>query len=254
MITFRKSLILTLSLVALIIFGIGSHQEAIAEIQYVSDLLIISVREGQNPEDPAVGYLPSATPVDVLEETEELMRIRTENGLEGWVRKKFIVAEKPKAIIINELEQQISELENSLQEVQLGSDDEGLKKMMQGYRKEIQAIQDQIQGYQKEIESLNTALNNEKKASAAHQNSFKEANAKYQRLLKDQKQNSVDPKKLAALKSENENLKKQLAQQPTEQAMPMLSANMLWFLIGGGVLILGFIIGRVVRRKPRYGY
>ena len=232
----------------------GSHHAAIAEIQYVSDLLIISVREGQNPEDPALGYLPSATPVDVLEETEELMRVRTEDGLEGWVRKKFIVAEKPKAVIISELNQQISELEKSLQDVQAGSDDEGLKRMMQGYQNEIQSNQNQIQGYQKEIESLNTALKNEKKASTAHQNSFKDVNAKYQRLLKDQKENSVDAKKLTTLQTENQTLKKQLAQQPTGQAMPMLSANMKWFLIGGGVLILGFIIGRIVRRKPRYGY
>ena len=232
----------------------GAYHGAIAEVQYVSDLLIISVREGQKPEDPAVAYLPSATPVDVLEETDELMRVRTQDGLEGWVRKKFIVAEKPKAIIINELKKQISELEKSLQAVPAGSDDQGLKKMMQGYQKEIQAIQDQIQGYQKEIQTLNTALKNEKKASAAHQNSFKEIKAEYQRLLKDQKDNNVDAKKLSTLQAENESLKKQLAEQPTGQAMPMLSANMKWFLIGGGVLILGFIIGRIVRRKPRYGY
>ena len=261
MISFRNSLILTLSLVAVIIVGMGSHQKAIADIQYVSDLLIISVREGQNPEDPAVGYLPSATPVDVLEETDELMRIRTEDGLEGWVRKKFIVADKPKAIVIEELKQQIVDLESNLQEIQTGSDDEGLKQIMQRHQKEIQEIQNQfqeaqnqIQGHQKEIQTLNTALKNEEKASAAHQNSFKDINAKYQRLLKEKKENSVDAKKLTALQTENQTLKKQLAEQPTGQAMPMLSANMKWFLIGSGVLILGFIIGRVVRRKPRYGY
>ena len=247
-------MILTLSILVAIVFAMGSHHEAIAEIQYVSDMLIISVREGQNPEDTAVGYLPSATPVEVLEETDELMRIRTEDGLEGWVRKKFIVAEKPKAIIIEELNQQISELEQSLQNLQAGSDDEGLKKMMQAYQNEIQSLQNRIEEYQKEIQNLNAAMENEKKASAAHQNSFKDVNAKYQQLIKKQKENSGDAQKLAALKTENENLKKQLAQQPTGQPVPMLSGNMKWFIIGGGVLILGFIVGRVVRRKPRYGY
>jgi len=236
----QKHMTVAISVFLLHVIILGLCPQAFAEIQYVSDMLIISVREGQNPEDPAVGYLPSATPVKVLEETDELMRIRTDGGLEGWVRKKFIVAEKPKAIVIAELKQQISELEKNLQELPTGSDDEGLKKMMQGYQKEIQ--------------TLNTALNNEKKASAAHQNSFKEVNAKYQRLLKNQKDNSLDANKLAALKTENETLKKQLAEQSTGQSMPMLSGNMKWFIIGGGVLILGFIIGRVVRRKPRYGY
>ncbi len=250
----QKHKIFAIAIMLLIVYIIGLCPQAFAEIQYVSDMLIISVREGQNPEDAAVGYLPSATPVEVLEETQELMRIRTEGGLEGWVRKKFIVDDKPKAVIIRELKQEISELEANLQQVQAGSDDEGLKKMMQAYQKEIQQIQNQTQGYQKEIQSLNTALTNEKKASAAHQNSFKEINAKYQRLVKNQKNDSVDAKKLTALKTENENLKKQLAEKTTGQSMPMLSANMKWFLIGSGVLILGFIIGRIVRRKPRYGY
>ncbi len=250
----HKHKLVTLSILLLNMFILSLGSQAVAEIQYVSDMLIISVREGQNPEDTAVGYLPSATPVDVLEETDDLMRIRTEDGLEGWVRKKFIVAEKPKAIVIQELKQQISELESNLQGFQAGADDEGLKNMIQAHQNEIQAIQSQMQGYQKEIQTLTTALNNEKKASAAHQNSFKEVNGQYQQLLKKQKENQSDSQKLAALKTENEALKKQLAERPTDQPMPMLSANMKWFLIGSGVLILGFIIGRVVRRKPRYGY
>ncbi len=254
MISTYRNMIFAISCIVFAVFVIGLSHEALAEVQYVSDMLIISVREGQNPEDPAVGYLPSATPVDVLEETDELMRIRTDGGLEGWVRKKFIVADKPKAIVIQELKQQVKDLEKNMQDIQSGSDDEGLKNMMQGHQKEIQAIQSQIQGYQKEVQTLNTDLKNEKKASAAHQNSFKDVNAKYQRLLKKQKENSTDAKKLAALKTENQTLKKQLAEQPTDQPVPMLSANMKWFIIGGGVLILGFIIGRVIRRKPRYGY
>ena len=209
MISFQKKLLFVICFSLLNICMVGLCPQVFAETRYVSDMLIISVRDGQNPEDAAVGYLPSATPVTVLAETDDLMRIRTDEGLEGWVRKKFIVAEKPKAIVIEELNQQISELENSIQELQSGSDDDGLKKMMQSHQKEIQTIQNQIQSYQKEIQTLNTALNTEKKASAAHQNSLNEVTAKYQRLLKNQKENSGDAQELAALKAENETLKKQ---------------------------------------------
>ncbi len=254
MISIQKNVIVAIALLIFNLFVIGLCHEAYAEIQYVSDMLIISVREGQNPEDPAVGYLPSATPVDVLEETDGLMRIRTDSGLEGWVRKKFIVAEKPKAVIITELKLQISELEKNLQEIQAGSDDEGLKKMMQGYQKEIQEIQTKIQGYQEEIQTLKTALNNAKETSTTHQSSLKSINDKYQQLLKKQNKKTVDTQEITTLKTENKALKERLANQPSDQPVPMLSANMMWFLIGSGVLILGFVIGRVIRRKPRYGY
>ena len=117
MISINRKMIFAISCIVFTVFMVGLSHEAFAEVQYVSDMLIISVREGQNPEDPALGYLPSATPVDVLEETDELMRIRTDDGLEGWVRKKFIIKDKPKAIIIQELNQQIEELENNLQNI-----------------------------------------------------------------------------------------------------------------------------------------
>jgi len=218
----------------------GPHHQASAETHYVSDVLIISVREGQDPEDTVVGYLRSATPVEILEETDKLLLIRTDGGLQGWVRKRFIVAQKPKAMVIDELKSQISTLENDLQKLQEGSDPDGLKQIMQGHQKEIQ--------------TLDTALKNEKKNSAALQNSLKEASAKYNQLLKKHEKNTANAKELASLKAANQALEKQLAERPTTGPLPMLSTNMKWFLIGSGVLILGFIIGRVVRRKPRYGY
>ena len=64
-----------------ILFGLLHVTSATADTQYVSDLLIISVREGQEPDAPVLGYLRSAARVDVQEETDEFMRIQTEDGL-----------------------------------------------------------------------------------------------------------------------------------------------------------------------------
>jgi len=224
----------------IILFGFISVTSSMAETQYVSDVLIISVREGTDPEAPAVGYLRSATPVDVLEITEELMRIETEEGLQGWVRKKFIVAEKPKAVIIDELEENISILEESIKTLQEGSDAEGLQKL--------------IDGYKQQITTLTASLENEKRTRLALQRDLKKVNAEHQQLLNQSKKNHGINKELAALKNENKILKDKIAAQPPVNASPMLSGNMKWFLIGGGVLLLGFIVGRALKGKRSYRY
>jgi len=52
---------------------------------------------------------------------------------------------------------------------------------------------------------------------------------------------------------ENKTLKAKIATQPNNPA-PMLSGNMKWFLIGGGVLLFGFLIGRSIKTKRSYRY
>ncbi len=87
--------------VILLILGIiltGNIRSVFADTRYVSDMLIISVRKGQNKDDPVLGYLKTAAPVQVLKEKDRYLMVRTENGLQGWVLKQYIVNEKPKSL------------------------------------------------------------------------------------------------------------------------------------------------------------
>ena len=90
-------------------------QSVWADTRYVSDQLVISMREGRLPEDPAVAFIVAGTPVEVIEEAEEHLLVRIVNGQEGWVRSKFILAQRPKSMIITELEAKIEELESEIQ-------------------------------------------------------------------------------------------------------------------------------------------
>ncbi|MBW2298473.1 MAG: hypothetical protein JRF32_12800, partial [Deltaproteobacteria bacterium] len=56
-----------LFILLLIILMSGSVSPAGADTRYVSDQLIISVREGPTAEDPVVGYLLTGAPVEVLD-------------------------------------------------------------------------------------------------------------------------------------------------------------------------------------------
>jgi SH3 domain protein len=238
--TLRLKFIFTISVFFLSLYGFILIPTAMAGIQYVSDLLIISVKDGQDADAPVIGYLRSAAPVDVLQETEELMQIRSEDGTHGWVRKKFIVAEKPKAVIIGELEEKIAMLEENTKTLQQGSDAQELQKM--------------IDGYKQKIATLTASIENEKRTRLALQKDLKQINVKYQQLLSKGKKNAGINKELAALKNENKTLKDKIAAQPPAKATPMLSGNIKWFLIGGGVLLFGFIIGRAIRGKRSYRY
>ena len=168
--TLRLQSVLTGFVLFCCLYGVILVSPVVADIQYVSDLLIISIRESQSPEAPVLGYLPSAATVEVLEETQDRMLIRTEDGIQGWVRKKFIVKDKPKAVIISELEEQIALLEENIKILQQGSDTQGL----------INTINE----YKKQVATLSTSLENEKKSTLTLKKNLQQLNATHQALAR----------------------------------------------------------------------
>ena len=90
-----------------------------ADTRYVSDRLIISMREGQSPGSPAVAFLVAGTPVEVLEEAENYLFVKIANGQAGWVRTKYILAQRPKSMVIKELNTKIEELETQIETIEV---------------------------------------------------------------------------------------------------------------------------------------
>jgi uncharacterized protein YgiM (DUF1202 family) len=59
--------------------------------------------------DNVLGHIRTGTAVDVLEEKRYYLRIKTEDGLEGWVQAQYIISEKPNARIIEDLKTKLNE-------------------------------------------------------------------------------------------------------------------------------------------------
>ena len=78
-----------------------------AETRYVSDELIITMREGQGKQFKIIKMLKAGTPLEIIEEGEEYLKVRIKSGSEGWVLKQFITGETPKPVIIAGLEKEI---------------------------------------------------------------------------------------------------------------------------------------------------
>ena len=227
-----------------------------ADTRYVSDRLIISMREGQSPGSPAVAFLVAGTPVEVLEEADEYLFVKIANGQEGWVKSKYILAQRPKSMIINDLNSRITELEGQIQSMQdqAGSESEDST--------DVRKI------YEFKINNLETLLEKEKQTSAAVAAELKESKTQNKKLQADIGQLSEANKRLSKQGDGSENLKKEIKRlQQTNQTLnqeidrmasaeqdSLLPSAVKWFLAGGGVLLLGLILGRLVPRKNPYGY
>jgi SH3 domain protein len=91
-----------------------------ADRQYVSDRLIVTLREAPRKDGMALRKLGTDTPVEVLEESGRYLRVRTEEGEEGWVGKQYISSEVPKPIIIAGLRKEIDLLKARIKEFETG--------------------------------------------------------------------------------------------------------------------------------------
>ncbi|UCG65012.1 MAG: TIGR04211 family SH3 domain-containing protein [Deltaproteobacteria bacterium] len=93
---------------------------AYADRRYVSDRLIVTLRETPRKDGMAIRKLGTDTPVEVLEESGRYLRVRTEEGEEGWVGKQYISSEAPKPIIIAGLRKEIDLLKARIEEFETG--------------------------------------------------------------------------------------------------------------------------------------
>ena len=105
------------ALLILVWVPVGS---AYADRRYVSDRLIVTLREAPRKDGMALRKLGTGTPVEVLEESGRYLRVRTEEGEEGWVGKQYISSEVPKAIIIAGLRKEIDRLKARIKEFETG--------------------------------------------------------------------------------------------------------------------------------------
>lgn len=234
---FKKNMAIIL-FVMLVILTV-SFRFVFADTRYVSDRLIISVREGWSKNDGILGYIKTGTPVEVLEEKESYLRIRTESGLSGWVQSQYIISERPKALIIEDLRSQIDDLNKKIERIENDQEPSPEKISMK------------IQNYEKKIRELEQALKVNQEAFAKAKSELLEINKKYANLPGKSKTAEEMIKEIEELKKintklniENKNLKK-----PSKDFLNPLYTK--WFIFGAGVLLFGFLIGRLARREKR---
>jgi SH3 domain protein len=85
-------------------FAAPFFQAALAETAYVTDQLRLGVHAASDTSDRAFTNVSSGDRVQILQETQYYARVTIPDGRTGWVKKNYLVRDKPATLIVGEME------------------------------------------------------------------------------------------------------------------------------------------------------
>ncbi|NLC71473.1 MAG: TIGR04211 family SH3 domain-containing protein [Desulfuromonadaceae bacterium] len=203
------------------------------ETVYVSDRLIVSLRAGQSERSQAIITIKSDTPLEVLNKENDYFLVRAPTGERGWVLSQYVTKDTPKALVIDQLNRKVAELE----------------KMIDNLRSKENDLEQRTEAAESQNETLSRQLTETEEKRRFLQQENTKLNQEYANL----RQSAADVVKIVAerdrLAGEKENLSAQLENSETEKADLLRTAAIKWFAAGAGVLAVGWILGRISRKK-----
>jgi SH3 domain protein len=212
---------------------------SLARTGYVSDMLILTFRQGPGTSFPVLQTLRSNTPLTILEENQDYFKVELASGEAGWVDKQFVVFETPKTQIIEQLNQENAALKTRLETVSNSLDQ--LKTQLSA----------QESAQENKVASLETSLKAAEEKNKALMTQLEKSQTDYT-TLEAQSQNVVEVvEKNKAFAQKNITLANKLAQLEKESTHMFRTGMIKWFLAGVGVLLLGWVIGQSVSSKKR---
>ncbi|MCG8635174.1 MAG: TIGR04211 family SH3 domain-containing protein [Desulfobacterales bacterium] len=222
---------------ALLIGLAASYSQA--KTAYVSDMLILTFREGPGTNYSVLKTLKSNTPLTILEEENGFYKVTLASGDQGWVDKQFVVFETPKTQVIEKLNREKAELENRIKI---------LAETSNGFKEEL-AAQKNIAGEKTSgLQTRLTRVQQENKRLTAQLNKAEDDFKKLTEASRNVTETLAQNKSLLA---ENKKLSSEITRLEKETTHLFRTGMIKWFLAGVGVLLLGWIIGQSVSSKRR---
>jgi SH3 domain protein len=202
------------------------------ETRYVSDVLYISLRANPDPDASLITTLKSDTPLEVLEDNEKFLRVRTPDGTEGYVLSRYVTSALPKSRQIEQLRRERDALEEKVaqleQELQAGEASQA--KPVAELEAKVATLEDQLEEAKRQLAAVRE---------------------RYQALQKEAADVVAVVNDRDRLQIRNEQLNDEI-DTLREQNSDLLRTGMIrWFLAGGGVFLVGWVAGKVSRRKRR---
>lgn len=193
-----------------------------AENVYVSENIRLTVRKEPGNDKKIVSVLMSGDQVYVLQHGDEWTKIRLSDDKEGWVLSRFLSTQMPSSLALKVLEKKYEELVAKsgmpLEDVsRLKEENEKLAAGQQNCGKQLQLLNDSFQALKMDSQEV------------------VKLRADYDMALA---RVSDQGKKIEILE--------------TEIGKATFDLYFKWFLAGAGVLLAGFLLGLIVRRKRSY--
>jgi len=210
-----------------------------AKTGYVSDMLLLTFRQGPGNSYAVNKTLISNTPVVILEEENGFYKVELESQEIGWVDKNFIIFTLPKTLMISKLEKENKNLSNKIMDLQSSTRE---------LQEKFSSIKQNSSQTKEELEiSLKTALDEKNRSSSL----LSDTQEKYDTLTRQSNNIQKIVKENKILKEQTQSLSKELAVFNNNNKNLFKTGMIKWFLTGSGVLLLGWIIGQSASSKKQ---
>jgi len=200
---------------------------AYAETVYVDDRLRVGVRKEPGNRIAPHAIIHTGMQLEILEEAEDgYIRIKTKDGIEGWIRKNYITSERPAKERLQELMASHKKLQDEYEDLKAQAQNQNENES----DKVFKALQKKNRDLETEIETLKKSI------------STNNANA-----------DSIE--KLQELKNRNATLEAQLEEltsSPMQESETLhTTPNNIFMLVSTGILMLltGFAAGFIWFRQ-----
>jgi SH3 domain protein len=199
---------------------------ASAETRYVTDMLIVTVRDNPSDNFQSLESLATAAPVEILAEDPIFVKVRTQKGTEGYIRKQYISPKTPKSLVIARLQHEVGQLQE-----QLATQTENCQEQSEAAgsgQARIEALSGELKTSRQQLEKISKEFEQ----------------------LKERSKNVVDlTSEREQLAEENNRLASELGVLREENKSFHRSNMIQWFLAGAGVFLGGWLVGKISRRK-----
>jgi SH3 domain protein len=207
---------------AVTIACLGPSAAVRADTAYIVDSIKVALRAGPGNDQKSVGTVESGATVEVLNPGEEWSLVRLGNGTEGYLLTRYLTTVPPSRFRLDQLQEKNKALSaqagNLVEEnVRWKAENEKLAAAVSAGEKKIAALQDDF-------------------------NALRKAAADVVAL-----QSKADE-----LAAELEQKKQHIARLESGPLAILEDQNLYWFLAGAAVLLVGLLIGYVMKRPRRW--
>lgn len=192
-----------------------------AETRYVTDDLTITLRTGPAKDRKIIAFPKAGTPMQVVNAGDEYTEVQLSNGKQGFVLTRFLTAQVPADIRLAQLEKKHATVVQRYEE---------LKDRASTLNTESKGLSGELSSTQKALDKL--TAEHEKLKSESQE--FLKLKAKHEKAVKD----------AAEARARADKVDKELSQLYSSE----LNTGLLY---GGGLIVLGFITGFIVKRPKR---
>jgi len=200
---------------------------ATAARQYVTDQLVITIRETADPGSSPIGHLNTDDPVEVLAEEGEFAKMNA-GPITGYVRTQYLTSTPPKQFTIDKLEQEVARLKKQLESYASGTEDQ---------KQELVQLRQTNGQLETELQEAKTKL--------------AELQEKYQDILSSSKDLMTIIQERDQLRETNVQLAAETSSLREENESLLATGIIKWFLAGAGTLLFGWLLGKFSRKKRR---